>query len=58
VSPAGDHHYQPQGSINAGVLAYDRTFDLLGRMASAAIILPYFPQLCDLAQIVMTKPES
>jgi hypothetical protein len=30
-----------KASINAGTLAYDRTFDLFGQMASAAIVLPY-----------------
>ncbi len=31
-----------EGSINAGFLAYDRTFDLFGHMASAALAVPYF----------------
>jgi hypothetical protein len=31
-----------KASINSGVLAYDRTFDLFGQTGSAAIVLPYF----------------
>lgn len=31
-----------RASINSGILAYDRTFDLFGRAGSAAIVLPYF----------------
>jgi hypothetical protein len=31
-----------KASINTGTLAYDRTFDLFGDTASAAIIVPYF----------------
>lgn len=31
-----------KASINTGLLGYDRTFDLLGQTASAAIIIPYF----------------
>ena len=31
-----------RASINAGILAYDRTFDLFGHTASVAIVLPYF----------------
>jgi hypothetical protein len=30
-----------KASINTGILAYDRTFDLFGKAASAAILLPY-----------------
>ena len=31
-----------KGTINSGFLGYDRTFDLFGQTASAAILLPYF----------------
>lgn len=31
-----------RASINTGALAYDRTFDLFGRTASAALIVPFF----------------
>jgi len=31
-----------QASINTGLIAYDRTFDLFGQAASAAILIPYF----------------
>ena len=31
-----------KASIKEGILAYDRTFDLFGQAASAAIVLPYF----------------
>src|SRR5262249_34449896 len=30
-----------KGSINAGFLAYDRTFDFFGHVASAALAVPY-----------------
>jgi hypothetical protein len=30
-----------KASINGGVFAYDRTFDLFGQTASAAVVLPY-----------------
>ena len=30
-----------KGTINAGLFAYDRTFDLFGQTASATILLPY-----------------
>jgi hypothetical protein len=31
-----------KASINTGILGYDRTFDLFGQTASAAIVIPYF----------------
>jgi hypothetical protein len=30
-----------EASLNAGILGYQRTFDLLGRTASAAVLVPY-----------------